>query len=120
MAQHNELGKWGEKKALAFLLKSGYDLVSQNYRYQRDEVDMIMKFKELYIFVEVKTRTVNRLQEPEKAVTKTKQKRIIAVANHYLLENELNNEVRFDVISIVKKQKGFTVRHIENAFMPQW
>lgn len=120
MAQHNDFGKWGEDRATEFLQQAGYELITRNYRFKRDEVDIIMKFKEMYIFVEVKTRSKTHIQEPEESVTKAKQKRIIKVAHQYLIDNELNNEARFDIITITKQQTGFEVNHIEDAFMPQW
>ena len=36
--------------------------------------------------------------------------------DEYVNENELNVEVRFDIIAIVKESKSFIIEHLENAF----
>lgn len=36
--------------------------------------------------------------------------------NEYVVENDLDEEVRFDIIAIVKEKNGFKIEHIENAF----
>jgi putative endonuclease len=72
------------------------------------------------VFVEVKTRESNYLGEPEEAVSIAKQKRIIKVANHYMLENDLELEGRFDIFGIIVNQKMQSINHIENAFIPSW
>lgn len=120
MAKHNDLGKWGEQKAVEVLKQKGYQVVELNYRFQRDEVDVIATKEEKYIFVEVKTRTNTQIQEPEQAVTKAKQKRIFKVAHHYLELNNIEKEAQFDIITVTQKQSGLEVNHIADAFMPQW
>jgi hypothetical protein len=43
MADHNELGKKGEKLAIDFLIKNEYHILEKNYRYLKAEVDIIAK-----------------------------------------------------------------------------
>ena len=59
MAQHNELGKIGEKLAADYLLSKGYEIVCKNYFYQKAEIDIIAKHNNMMICVEVKTRKSN-------------------------------------------------------------
>lgn len=120
MATHNELGKLGEELAAKYLEKNGYTLLEQNYRFGRDEVDIIASINDLIVFVEVKTRANNFLGNPEEAVTTSKQKKIIKVANSYLLDNDLDNEARFDIFGIVLNQKTTNINHIIDAFIPNW
>jgi putative endonuclease len=120
MAQHNDLGIWGEQKAVQYLSDNGYHIKEQNYRWKKDEVDIIATHQELYIFVEVKTRTDTRIEQPEQTVTFAKQKRIIKVANFYLEQNNIENESRFDIITVTPKSNGYDLNHIIEAFMPQW
>ena len=70
--------------------------------------------------MEVKTRNNNFFGEPEESVSSAKQKRIIKVANHYLLENDLDNEGRFDIFGIIINQKEEIINHIKEAFTPLW
>jgi len=120
MASHNELGKEGEKLAVKYLSNLGYEILETNFRFKRDEVDIIASKNDFIVFVEVKTRANNFLGEPEEAVSVSKQKRIIKVANHYLIENDLDNEGRFDIIGIILNQNTKKINHITEAFMPSW
>jgi putative endonuclease len=120
MARHNELGQIGEKLAVKELANKGYQVLDTNYRFGRDEVDIIARTKDLIVFVEVKTRENNYMGEPEESVSVAKQKRIIKVANHYMIDNDLEMEGRFDIFGIVVNQKQQSIHHIESAFTPSW
>ena len=41
---------------------------------------------------------------------------MITLSNHYIELNNLNFEVRFDIIAILKTNSGFKIEHIEDAF----
>jgi putative endonuclease len=118
MAAHNELGTQGEKFAFEYLLSKGFEILEKNYRYLKAEVDLVVKKDELIIFVEVKTRATDYFGRPEESITKSKQKLLIEAADHYILSNDLKNEVRFDAISIIINKKGVSINHIEDAFYP--
>jgi putative endonuclease len=118
MATHNELGQLGEDLALKHLLEKGYRLLARNFRFKHLEIDLIMQDEDKLVFVEVKTRQTAEIGEPYLAVTRTKQKQIIKVANWYIIENDLHNESRFDIVSIVHNSYRTAIEHIENAFTP--
>jgi putative endonuclease len=119
MASHNELGTLGEQIALSYLQEKGYEILEKNYRYLKAEVDLIAKHKDLIVFLEVKARSTNFFGEPELAVTLSKQKLLIEAADHYAVSNNLQNEIRFDVIAIIINKNETTIKHIEDAFYPQ-
>jgi putative endonuclease len=54
------------------------------------------------IFVEVKARTGNRYGFPEEAISEKKKEKLMEGAEAYLLENNLQCPIRFDVIAITK------------------
>ena len=54
---------------------------------------------------------------PEEAVNKKKIKLLIAAANEYVIKNDLDVEVRFDIISIHKKGDNYNLNHIKEAFL---
>ena len=120
MAKHNDLGDLGEEIAVKELNLKGYQILERNFRFKRDEVDIIAQKDQIIVFVEVKTRESDYLGRPEEAVSMAKQKRIIKVANHYMIENDLDLEGRFDIFGILVNKNGQEVRHIEDAFSPQW
>ena len=117
MATHNELGTKGETRATEFLKEKGYKILATNWRNNHHEIDIIAQYKNTIIVAEVKTRTGRIFGEPEEFVLKQKQKNLIRAANAYVLKNNVDLEVRFDIISIVvEKEDKFVVNHIEDAF----
>jgi putative endonuclease len=113
-----ELGLYGEKLAEEFLLAKKYVVNSKNYRFSKGELDLICEFEGKLIVVEVKTRQTAEIGEPWRAVTKSKQRQIIKLANRYILEFDVHLETRFDIISIVYNSFRTDIEHIEDAFSP--
>jgi putative endonuclease len=117
MAKHNELGIIGEKTAREFLKGKGYKILDYNWRYLKDELDIIAEYDNKLIVIEVKTRSSWQYGEPHEAVTPKKQKFIVRATEAYIQEKEIEKEVRFDVISIVMAGNDVTdLMHIEDAF----
>ena len=65
MAEHNELGKKGEKLAIDFLIKNKFKILEKNYRYLKAEVDIIAQKKDVLAVVEVKTRSTDYFGNPQ-------------------------------------------------------
>ena len=118
MAKHNELGKQGEDIAVQYLTDKGYELLERNWRNIHKEIDIIAKKGEELVVVEVKTRQSDEYGEPDMAVTRQKQSRLISAANAYIFQNRLDFSTRFDIISIIFKDGESVVNHIEDAFLP--
>ncbi|MCK9203430.1 MAG: YraN family protein [Bacteroidales bacterium] len=116
MKNHITLGKEGEEAAVRHLEEKGYRILDRNWRWGRQEIDIIARTGPFIVFAEVKTRKSNYFSEPEDAVTKTKQRILMNVANAYVRYHKINLEVRFDVITILIQAGKQTVRHIEDAF----
>ena len=113
----DDLGKWGEDFATNFLLQNGYSLVERNVRFKKYEVDIIAKKDDELIVVEVKARITAEIGEPWRAVTKSKQRQIITVADYYVQKNQIDKDVRFDIISIVHNSYRTNLEHIIGAFV---
>lgn len=117
MADHNEFGKMAEDMAADFLIKNHYKILVRNFRYLKAEVDIIAEFENQIIIAEVKARHTDAFLEPQEAVNKKKIKLLISAANYYLEENNIDKEVRFDIISVLpNKQKTLEIHHIIDAF----
>ncbi len=116
MAKHIDLGKKGEQLAVDFLLKEGYEIVERNYRFDKAEVDIIAKEGNILAIIEVKTRTSLDYGSPQDFVKPQQIKNLVKAADHYVNDNELDLEVRFDIIAIVKEDGVDNIKHIENAF----
>jgi len=118
MAEHIDLGKQGELAAVNYLIKKGYRIIEQNWKFGKNEIDIIAKDGKYIVVVEVKTRNSNYFAEPETNVTREKQKILVRAANAYVRYKQLNDEVRFDVIAILAGQDGDHINHIIDAFYP--
>ncbi|MFD0990670.1 YraN family protein [Mariniflexile jejuense] len=116
MAQHNELGKKGEQKAVDFLLENGYEIIERNYRFDKAEVDIIAKKETILAIIEVKTRSSTDFGNPQDFVKPKQIQRLVKAVDEYVSVNELNVEVRFDIIAIVNLGKHYKIEHLENAF----
>lgn len=117
MADHNDLGKKAEDLAVEFLQKNGYKILIRNFRFQKAEIDIIAEKDNLIIITEVKARSTDAFMLPQEAVNKRKISLIVSAANHYLEEFNKNQEVRFDIISVLPDEKGkLIIEHIIDAF----
>ncbi len=117
MAQHNELGKKGEQLAIDFLIKNGYTILEKNYRYLKAEVDIIAQKEAILVAVEVKTRTSDYFGNPEEFVNPKKIKLLLSAIDNYVVEKDLDVEVRFDIIAIIQNKKETKIEHLEDAFL---
>ena len=116
MAQHNELGKKGEQLALEHLKKEGYTIREKNWYYQKAEVDIIAQKGGVLAVVEVKTRSSTDFGNPQDFVNPKKIKLLVGAIDEYVTQNDMDVEVRFDIIAIVKNGNQFNLEHIEDAF----
>ncbi|TYP76182.1 YraN family protein [Aquimarina intermedia] len=116
MAGHNELGKEGEKMAVAFLQKKGYVVLETNYRYQKAEIDIIAQSENTVVVVEVKTRSTPEFGNPHEFVKPKQIQSLVKAIDHYINANDLDMEVRFDIVSIIKNKAGTNIEHLEDAF----
>lgn len=116
MAQHNELGKKGEQLAVDFLVENNYNIVERNYRFDKAEVDIIAQKGDILAIVEVKTRSSLDFGNPQDFVKPKQIKNLVKAVDEYVTENDLDVEVRFDIIAIVKENNSYNIEHLENAF----
>ncbi|MDT0675181.1 YraN family protein [Autumnicola musiva] len=116
MAKHNLLGKKGEDLAADFLQKNSYTIIARNFVYQKAEVDIIARTDKELIAVEVKTRSTPDFGDPQEFVKKKQIQQLLKAVNHFAEEHELNLEVRFDILAIIKNKSGTRVEHLKDAF----
>ena len=117
MAEHYELGKTGEQLAVNYLISKGYKIVERNWRFQKAEIDIIARKAEMLISVEVKTRSTKDFGNPQDFVNTKKIKLMVLAMNEYILNKDLDIELRFDIIAITKDESNFDIEHFKNAFL---
>ncbi|MBU1869882.1 MAG: YraN family protein [Candidatus Omnitrophica bacterium] len=112
-----DLGRAGEELAAGFLESKGYRILRRNFKNKLGEIDIIATEKEVYCFVEVKTRQSDKFGCPSEAVIASKQAQISKAALSYLKENRLlDKKARFDVVSVIYSQGASRVELIKDAF----
>lgn len=116
MAEHNELGKFGEELAVAFLQQNGYEILETNWTFQKAEIDIIAQKENILAVIEVKTRSSIEFGLPQDFVKPKKIQLLVKAINEYVISNDLDVEVRFDIIAIYKEDKEYKLEHIEEAF----
>jgi len=119
MITPSELGTKGEEIAVAFLVKEGYKILERNWVFDRKEVDIIAQQGTEIVIVEVKTREADYYEEPWEAVSLKKIRNIVGVADAWLIQEKIDLETRFDVISIVFTDDfTYELTHFPGAFIP--
>lgn len=115
MSHNQQVGKWGEETAVEYLTRRGCEIVGQNVRTPYGEIDIVARQGDSVIFVEVKTRTSNKMGLPEESITARKREHMVACAEHYAAEHEIDHW-QIDVISIEGKPGSQPkVTYFENA-----
>ena len=102
MASHNKLGRLGENIAKKFLRQKGFIIIALNWRHLHYEIDIISKHQNVLVFVEVKTRSTYRYGFPDASIDDKKENRLREAAEIYIEQKDLHNEIRFDIVSVVK------------------
>ena len=114
------LGQWGEEQVAKKLRRDGWTVVARNFRCRMGELDIIAKNGTFLAFVEVKLRKDDRFGSACEAVTTSKQRKLRAVAQYYLVSHPTKLQPRFDVAEVYAPRGVRTetpaIYYIENAF----
>ena len=103
MAEHNELGKWGEDEATLYLENEGYIVIDRDWKAGKRDLDILAVSPDgkTLVVVEVKTRSGEEYQQPEEAVDVRKMRNLAIAANTYVKEQKVEKELRFDIVTVV-------------------
>lgn len=113
--RNQQVGKWGEDTAAEYLSERGYEIVARNARTPYGEIDLVTRQGDMTVFVEVKTLRSSRYFFPEQNVTARKQAHMLACAEHYAAENDIDHW-QIDVVAVEGKMGGEPkITHFENA-----
>jgi putative endonuclease len=113
-----EMGRRGEDAAAAYLERIGMSLEARNWRCPMGEIDVVARDGEVLVLCEVKTRRSERAGSAEEAVSATKQRKLVRLAEAYLASGgPAPVSVRFDVVAIrVLSGERALLRHYRGAF----
>ena len=116
--KRRETGILGEKLAGDFLRRNGYHILETNYRCSEGEIDIIARYEDTLVFIEVRTKRSLEFGSPEESITPAKMKKLRDVTAHYLQNHDnLPASWRIDVVAIELDWNGQLSRLeiIENA-----
>lgn len=117
MAAHNDLGKNGEQMAADYLLKNGYEILQRNWTFQKSEIDIIARKNDVLAVVEVKTRSSLAFGLPQDFINPKKIQHLVKAVNEYVVKNDIEVNVRFDIVAISKHGEQYKLEHLEDAFL---
>lgn len=117
VTRRQEFGFNAEAIAIRKLKKTGYKIITQNFRTRIGEIDIIARDGNTIVFVEVKARKTTRYGHPKHAVTHAKQRKISMVALEYLKSTgQSTAKARFDVVAVTALSYDPKIEIIKNAF----
>ena len=95
-------------------MNKGLELIARNARFRVGEIDLIMREREIFVFVEVRLRQTSRFGGAAVTVNIAKQKRLIRAAQCWLQAQPFRvwPACRFDVVAI----DGERIHWIPHAF----
>ncbi len=83
----HQLGRENEAVAVQFLKRKGYRILDRNCRTACGEIDIVAKYGQVTVFVEVKSRRSDRYGKAKYAVTPAKQVRLSKAGLMWLKAN---------------------------------
>ena len=113
-----ERGRYGEDIAADFCkCDLGYQQIARNWRYKRDEIDLVCRDGEVLVFIEVRSRSADALVSGFHSVDAKKKANLLRAFKAYI--KQLPNppkHFRFDVIDVVLHSNGSgEPRHYPNV-----
>jgi putative endonuclease len=127
MAEHNEIGKIGEKITKTFLMKQDFSIIETNYRTRFGEIDLVCKKDNTLRFVEVKSVKVKDVSKvgnltvlPEDNLTRDKWSKIVVSVETYLQHKNVPRETKWQIdlacVYINPETKEGRVKFLENIY----
>jgi putative endonuclease len=106
MARHIDFGKKGEELAAEWLTGKGFEILHQNWRSGRYEVDIIARCRGIIHFIEVKAGRSNAYGQPEERVSKRKIANMMKGAAAWLYKFPGHKRVQYDVLAITLRSNS--------------
>lgn len=121
LPRHLLKGRSAENRARRFLKGKGLSFVEANYRCRTGEIDLIMRDRDMLVFVEVRYRKSHDFGGALESIDGRKQRRLRAAAEHYLQRRRIDDGLpcRFDVVLVSggdgERMHGLQIDWIPNA-----
>lgn len=108
-----QIGRDYEARAADFFRNQQYEIIEQNWRTGRREIDLIVRKDNQLVFVEVKASRGTAFGHPAEWVDQRKIELLTQAARSYVAGNKISGvDIRFDVITFTEGK----LEHYPNAF----
>ncbi len=109
------IGRIGETAAEQYLANKGWEIIERNYSTRFGEIDLIVRDKDIMIFVEVKTKKGLDFGTPEEMFGRGKYERVKRMATVYLNGHDV--PCRIDMIAIILNADNevLSLKHYPNV-----
>ena len=110
------LGDYGENQAVKVLEQKHYTIVETNWYCRYGELDIIARYGDIWVFVEVKTQR-GMANNPLTNITPQKQEKLTKAVFEYLSQHDLDDVIwRIDAIAVkVLEHQVPIIEHVEDA-----
>jgi Holliday junction resolvase-like predicted endonuclease len=111
---NRKIGQWGERLAALEYFRNGYKIHALNHHCAPyGEIDIIVEKDDEIVFVEVKTAAGKTLGEIEDQVDELKLQRLSDAIDKYLMDNEIEKDIRLDVYAVRLGKNGPILKHFK-------
>lgn len=115
-ASTKHFGKRAEDLAARFLQDKGYVIIARNWSCKAGELDIVARYKELLVFVEVKARHTQDAGDAFAAITQRKKSRLLQAIEDYLSTLPMvEPSWRLDAIAVTSHHGGILLEHVEDV-----
>jgi putative endonuclease len=107
-----------ESVALAHLECAGLVLIARNFNCRHGEIDLVMRDRDVVVFVEVRYRTASRFGDGVDSISAAKRAKLVCAASVFLAGNPrlAGAACRFDVLAIAGAADAPSIDWRQNAF----
>ena len=114
LKSQRRIGQWGERLAALEYFNNGYKIHALNhYCAPYGEIDIIAEKDNELVFAEVKTAARKTLGGVEGQVDEVKLQRLSNAIDKYIMDNEIQNDIRLDVFAIILGKNGPALKHFK-------
>jgi len=101
------IGDFGEQEACDYITELGYEIVKRNYYSRFGEVDIIAKDRDVYVFIEVKTRKYVSEGDVFENINDRKLRRFRKTVEFFCMRNDIiDQDLRVDLIGVIVNKDG--------------
>lgn len=119
MTRAKTLGNYGESLAAEYLKRHGYEVIHNNYRSGRSELDLVARKGRQTIFFEVKTISQNQNFCSEIPLTSNQARNLKRGLSAYCIKNHVGlDAVHLDllIVSVDRENKSVRFKHYRDIF----